>query len=50
MSAYIRLTVTEIKLFLREWQTVFWTLLFPPLMLLLFGEIYGNEPREMLEG
>jgi ABC-2 type transport system permease protein len=50
MSAYIRLTVTEVKLFLREWQTMFWTLLFPPLMLLLFGEIYGNEPREMLEG
>ena len=50
MSACVNLAVIEFKLFFREWQTMFWTFLFPPLMLLLFGEIYGNEPRQMLGG
>jgi ABC-2 type transport system permease protein len=38
-SALARLTVTELKLFLREPMLVFWTVAFPLLLLVIFGLI-----------
>lgn len=34
----------EMKLFIRDFFGFFFTLIFPALMLLLFGSIYGNDP------
>lgn len=42
MTALIRLTVTEIKLFFREAQAVFWSFAYPLLMLYLFGAMFKN--------
>lgn len=44
MRALWRLTWTEAKLFMREPAAVFFTLLFPLLLLLVFGSIFGNAP------
>ena len=44
MNALWKLTWTEAKLFLREPAAVFFTLLFPLLLLLIFGSIFGNAP------
>ncbi|MBT3271754.1 MAG: ABC transporter permease, partial [Spirochaetales bacterium] len=38
------------KLFLREPAALFFTLIFPILMLVVFGAIYGNEPSEFFGG
>ena len=50
MRAFMKYTWTEIKLFLREPIGAFFTLLFPLMMLFLFGSIYGNEPTPMFNG
>jgi ABC-2 type transport system permease protein len=50
MKAFYKYTWTEIKLFLREPIGAFFTLLFPLMMLFLFGTIYGNEPQAMFNG
>lgn len=50
MKAFIKYTWIEIKLFLREPMGAFFTLLFPLMMLFLFGTIYGNEPQAMFNG
>lgn len=50
MKAFIKYTWTEIKLYLREPIGAFFTLLFPLMMLFLFGSIYGNEPQAMFNG
>jgi ABC-2 type transport system permease protein len=42
MKALLRLTSTEIKLFFREFQAVFWTFFYPILMLYIFGAIFKN--------
>jgi len=39
-----KLTWTEMKLFLREPMATFFTLVFPLMILLLFGSIWGNKP------
>ena len=39
-----QLIVVQTKLFLREPPAFFFTLIFPALLLLLFGFIFGNEP------
>jgi len=39
-----QLSFVETKLLLREPEAVFFTFLFLPLMLFIFGGIYGNEP------
>src|SRR5215210_6429153 len=44
------MTKTELKLFLRDPMAVFFTLLFPLMMLFLFGSIFGNEPDPDLGG
>lgn len=39
-----------IKLYLREPVAFFFTIIFAPLMLLLFGSVYGNEPNPLFSG
>ena len=43
MTALARLASMEVKLFFREKQAVFWTFLFPVLMIWLFGVMFGKE-------
>lgn len=50
MNRFIKITTIEWKLATREFITLFFTLVFPVLMLLLFGTIYGNEPNEFMGG
>lgn len=46
----IKLTEFELRLFFRNFINVFFLLLFPTMMLLLFGGIYGNKPQEIYGG
>jgi ABC-2 type transport system permease protein len=50
MKSLLKLTWMEAKLFLREPVGAFFTLVFPLMMLFLFGSIYGNEPTPMFGG
>jgi ABC-2 type transport system permease protein len=50
MKSLLKLTWMEIKLFLREPIGAFFTLVFPLMMLFLFGSIYGNTPTAMFGG
>jgi len=43
-------TWTQGKLYLREPIATFFTMFFAPLMLVLFGLIYGNEPTDLFAG
>lgn len=40
----------EALLFLRDFYGFFFTFVFPLLMLLLYGSIYGNEPSAFIFG
>ncbi|HYO44787.1 MAG TPA: ABC transporter permease [Candidatus Limnocylindrales bacterium] len=44
------LTWTQAKLYVREPLATFFTIFFAPLMLVLFGMIYGNEPDTLFGG
>ena len=44
MKSLLKMTWMEAKLFLREPIGAFFTLVFPLMMLFLFGSIYGNKP------
>jgi len=44
------MTWVDSKLFLRNWMASFFTLVFPLLMLFLFGAMYGNEPSALFGG
>ena len=50
MKSLIRMNWMEAKLFLREPVGAFFTLVFPLMMLFLFGSIYGNQPEAMFGG
>ena len=50
MKNLIKMTFMESKLFLREPVGAFFTLIFPLMMLFLFGSIYGNEPSSYFNG
>ena len=50
MKSLLRLTVVQMKLYLREPMAAFFTLVWAPMMLLLFGFIYGNEPTPFFGG
>lgn len=50
MKAFVKLTYTELKLQLREPVAVFFTVVFPVMLLVLFGAIFGNEADERLNG
>ena len=44
LRSYTRLTSVQLKRFFREPIALFFTVVFPVLLLLLFGFIWGNEP------
>ena len=50
MKGFLTLARTEMKLFLREPMAAFFTLIFPLMLLILFGSIYGNEPTAFFGG
>jgi ABC-2 type transport system permease protein len=50
MKSMLKMTWMETKLFLREPVGAFFTLVFPLMMLFLFGSIYGNEPSPLFNG
>ncbi len=50
MKSFLKMTWIELKLFFREPVGTFFTLVFPLMMLFLFGSIYGNEPSPMFNG
>lgn len=43
MNAYIRLIAFDFRLYVRDWLTIFWMLIYPILMLLIFGSMFGSE-------
>jgi len=47
MNSFLKMTWMEFKLFLREPVGAFFTLVFPLMMLFLFGSIYGNAPTPL---
>jgi len=46
MRGFWKLSWVQFKLFLREPAAFFFTLIFPLLLLILFGAIFGNEPSK----
>ncbi len=44
MNTWKTLTLTQFKLYLREPMAFFFTLIFPAMLLLLFGAMFGNQP------
>jgi ABC-2 type transport system permease protein len=50
MRGLRKLILVEIKLYLREPAATFFTVAFAPMLLLLFGTIYGNEPNPFFGG
>ena len=50
MRGLLELTKLEFKLLLRFFMVVFFALVFPSMMLLMFGGIYGNEPTSFFGG
>jgi ABC-2 type transport system permease protein len=50
MKSLLKLTWVETKLFFREPIGAFFTLVFPLMMLFLFGSIYGNTPNANFGG
>ncbi|HEY4695881.1 MAG TPA: ABC transporter permease [Candidatus Hydromicrobium sp.] len=50
MKSLLRLTVVEMKLYLREPMATFFTLIYAPMLLVLFGFIYGNDPTPLFGG
>ncbi|MBN1873094.1 MAG: ABC transporter permease [Anaerolineae bacterium] len=50
MRGLWKLTLMEAKLYLREPMAAFFTLVFPLMLLFIFGSIYGNEPAEFFGG
>jgi len=50
MKSLLKMTWMELKLFFREPIGAFFTLVFPLMMLFLFGSIYGNEPSDYFNG
>ena len=50
MRSFRQLAYVNLKLFIREPIATFFTLAFPPLLVLLFGAMYGNDPHPMFGG
>ncbi len=50
MRGTMKLMLVEFKLFLREPEAFFFTLVFLLLMLVIFGSIYGNKPTPFFGG
>lgn len=43
MSTYFRLITFDMKLYLRDFLTLFWVLVYPVLMLVIFGSMFGDK-------
>ena len=50
MKSLLKMTWMEAKLYLREPVGAFFTLIFPSMMLFIFGTIYGNNPPPGSDG
>src|SRR5258708_2950979 len=50
MLGLVKLFKVDLKLYLREPSGAFFTLVFPLMMLFLFGGLNGNKPRNDLHG
>jgi ABC-2 type transport system permease protein len=50
MRAFLKMTLTEFKLFVRQPVGFFFTFAFPLIILFVFGSIFGNEPVEEFGG
>lgn len=50
MTTFLKLTLIDVKLYLRNYIATFFTFVFPLLMLVLFGSIYGNKPEAVFSG
>ena len=50
MKGFMKLAWVEIKIYLRQPEASFFTLIFPVLLLFLFGSIYGNTPNPFFGG
>lgn len=50
MNAFFTCFTTEARLFLRNIMGFFFTFLFPPLAIILFGAMFGNEPTPYFGG
>jgi ABC-2 type transport system permease protein len=50
VRAFLTVTWIEGKLFIRNFYSPFFSLVFPLMMLLLFGSIYGNAPNPFFGG
>lgn len=50
MKSLLKMTWMEAKLYLREPVSVFFTLIFPVMMLVIFGTIYNTQPAEQPGG
>jgi len=50
MRGLKQLILVNLKLYLREPIATFFTLAFPPLLILLFGTMYGNDPSPIYGG
>jgi ABC-2 type transport system permease protein len=50
MQGIKQLLFVNLKLYLREPIATFFTLAFPPMMVLLFGAMYGNAPASLFGG
>ena len=46
MILFIKVSIVEFRLLLRSFVTLFFALIFPPMMVILFGTIYGNDPTQ----
>ena len=44
MKQFAVICKTELRLFIRDFFSFFFTLVFPVLMLLLMGSVFGNAP------
>ena len=50
MRGFGKLLAAQMKLYLREPAATFFTVVFAPMLLLLFGTIYGNKPNPFFGG
>ncbi|WDV46647.1 ABC transporter permease [Clostridiaceae bacterium M8S5] len=50
MSGFVEMIKVEFKCFVRNIISMFFVILFPVLLLLVFGEMYGNKPNALFNG
>ncbi|MCO5216000.1 MAG: ABC transporter permease [Thermomicrobiales bacterium] len=50
MRGFFTLAKTEFRLFMREPAAMFFTLVFPLMLLFVFGGVFGNEPQDWMDG